>query len=63
MTQLIWCLTRRADDRKDWLGKYSRDDFLDTNQPAITYEDFIKGEMIHFSKYDCDRSILILWMV
>ena len=48
---------KRADDRKDWLGNYSRDDFLDTNQPSITYEEFIKGEMIHFSKYDCDRSI------
>ena len=48
---------KRADDRKDWLGNYSRDDFLDTNQPSITYEEFIRGEMIHFSKYDCDRSI------
>ena len=48
---------KRADDRKDWLGEYSRDNYLDTNQPAITYEEFIKGEMIHFSKYDCDRSI------
>ena len=23
----------------------------------ISYEDFINKELIHFSKYDCDRSI------
>jgi DNA topoisomerase-2 len=48
---------KRADDRKDWLKLYDRDLFVDTNQPHITYEDFINKELIHFSKYDCDRSI------
>ena len=48
---------KRADDRKEWLANYSRDNFLDTNSNKISYDDFIDREMIHFSKYDCDRSI------
>ena len=48
---------KRADDRKTWLATYSRDRYLDTLQPCVTYEKFINDEMIHFSKYDCDRSI------
>ena len=48
---------KRADDRKEWLGEYNREKFLDTNKPMISYEEFINNEMIHFSKYDCDRSI------
>jgi DNA topoisomerase-2 len=48
---------KRADDRKTWLATYSRDRYLDTLQPNVTYEKFINDEMIHFSKYDCDRSI------
>ena len=48
---------KRADDRKTRLATYSRDRYLDTLQPSVTYEKFINDEMIHFSKYDCDRSI------
>ena len=48
---------KRADDRKDWLEQYSRDSYLNTNTQTIPYEDFIHKELIHFSKYDCDRSI------
>ena len=48
---------KRANDRKEWLGGYNRDLYLDTNQKNVTYEEFIAKEMIHFSKYDCDRSI------
>ena len=48
---------KRADDRKDWLEKYDRDSFVDTSKSDITYEEFIDKELIHFSKYDCDRSI------
>jgi DNA topoisomerase-2 len=48
---------KRADDRKIWLGKYNREDYLDTNKSDISYEEFINRELIHFSKYDCDRSI------
>jgi DNA topoisomerase-2 len=48
---------KRADDRKEWLKDYDRDLYLDTNKPSVTYEEFIGEELIHFSKYDCDRSI------
>jgi DNA topoisomerase-2 len=48
---------KRADDRKDWLKLYNRDDYLDTRKSTVSYEEFINRELIHFSKYDCDRSI------
>lgn len=48
---------KRADDRKNWLEVYDRNSYLDTSQSAVQYEEFINKELIHFSKYDCDRSI------
>lgn len=48
---------KRADDRKEWLKYYDRNSYLDTSKQSVSYEDFINKELIHFSKYDCDRSI------
>jgi len=48
---------KRADDRKLWLGEYSRDSYVDTDKTSIGYQEFVDQEMIHFSKYDNDRSI------
>jgi DNA topoisomerase-2 len=48
---------KRAQDRKEWLYAYDRNAYLDTNKPDVTYQEFIKKEMSHFSKYDCERSI------
>ena len=48
---------KRADDRKDWLGNYNKDSVLDTDKKLIPFSDFINRELIHFSKYDCERSI------
>ena len=49
---------KRADDRKNWLENvYNRNSFADTSKQMIPYEEFINKELIHFSKYDCDRSI------
>ena len=49
---------KRADDRKTWLETvYDRKSFADTSKQLISYEEFINTELIHFSKYDCDRSI------
>ena len=49
---------KRADDRKNWLDTvYDRNSFADTSKKLIPYEEFINKELIHFSKYDCDRSI------
>jgi len=48
---------KRADDRKDWLETYDRNAYLDTNKKTVSYKEFVDKEFIHFSKYDCDRSI------
>ena len=48
---------KRSDDRKEWLKQYDRDSYLDTSKKSVSYEEFINRELIHFSKYDCDRSI------
>ena len=48
---------KRADDRKVWLENYERKSYLDTAKSSVNYEEFIHKELIHFSKYDCDRSI------
>ena len=49
---------KRSDDRKAWLENvYDRKSFADTRKRMIPYEEFIHKELIHFSKYDCDRSI------
>lgn len=48
---------KRADDRKLWLENYDKNAYVDTSQSVIPYEQFINNEMIHFSTYDCARSI------
>ena len=48
---------KRSNDRKEWLAGYNRDLYLDTNKSSISYEEFINKDLIHFSKYDNDRSI------
>ena len=47
----------KADDRKEWLKKYNKNDILDTNNKNITYSNFIHKELIHFSNDDLSRSI------
>ena len=49
---------KRANDRKTWLiEKYDKDAFLNTSRPSVSYDEFIDRELIHFSNYDCARSI------
>jgi DNA topoisomerase-2 len=48
---------KRADDRKAWLERYDKTAFLDTSSPRVSYNSFMNNEMIHFSIYDCARSI------
>lgn len=48
---------KRADDRKEWLMKYDRDDVLDYKNDTIPYEEFVHKELIHFSNRDLERSI------
>ena len=47
----------RTDDRKLWLENYNKDAYLDTTNPKISYGDFVNRELIHYSKYDNERSI------
>ena len=48
---------KRSDDRKTWLRNYEQDAILDIEQSVISYKDYVDNELVHFSKYDCDRSI------
>ena len=48
---------KRADDRKLWLENYDKNAYLNTSKQNVTYPEFINNEMIHFSTYDCARSI------
>lgn len=48
---------KRPDDRKTWLENYDKTAYLDTSHQTVQYEQFIDREMIHFSTYDCARSI------
>lgn len=50
-----------ANDRKVWLSEYNRDNYvsLDDGDAVMnmTISDFIDGQMIKFSLYDCERNI------
>ena len=48
---------KRADERKTWLEQYDKNSYLNTSLPSVKYEDFVDKELIHFSVYDCERSI------
>ena len=48
---------KKSEYRKEWLTNYNRNIHVDTGLSKISLGDFIHKEMIHFSKYDCDRSI------
>jgi DNA topoisomerase-2 len=47
----------RADDRKEWLMKYDRNEILTYEERAVSYYDFIHKDLIHFSNYDNNRSL------
>jgi len=46
----------KADDRKDWLKTYARENII-TPQAVLPYEDFVNKDLIHFSNYNLERSI------
>jgi|TARA_B110000114_G_scaffold161256_1_gene178462 DNA topoisomerase-2 len=48
---------KRTEDRKRWLEQYDKHAYLDTSYPLVPYETFFHKEMVHFSVYDCERSI------
>jgi len=48
---------KRSEDRKSWLKTYNKDNIIEQSQKKILYHEFIDKELIHFSDYDCKRSI------
>lgn len=46
-----------AEQRKDWLKDYSRDNTLDYASKNVSMEDFVNRDLIHFSNSDNIRSI------
>ncbi len=48
---------KRADDRKEWLSKYDKNDVLDYKEEVVNYETFINKDLIHFSNRNLERSI------
>ena len=48
---------KRSEDRKLWLKKYDKDNIIEQSQKKVYYHEFIDKELIHFSDYDCKRSI------
>ena len=52
-----YSIKAKSNERKTWLTTYDRERYLDVKTQYISYENFLDDELIHFSKYDCDRSI------
>jgi len=50
---------KRAEERKGWIRSCNdRSAYLETSGiREVSYETFINKELVHFSKYDCERSI------
>ena len=48
---------KRADDRKDWLANYDKDNVLDYTNLEIDFKTFVDKDLIHFSNRDLQRSI------
>jgi DNA topoisomerase-2 len=48
---------KRADDRKDWLANYDKDNVLDYKNLDVDFKTFVDKDLIHFSNRDLQRSI------
>jgi len=48
---------KRADDRKEWLANYDKNDVLDYISEEVSYETFINKDLIHFSNRNLERAI------
>ncbi len=49
--------SKRAEDRKEWLGKFDKNNSLKQAQKQVKIDEFINQDLIQFSNYDNDRSI------
>jgi DNA topoisomerase-2 len=50
-------LVKWSDQRKEWLKKYNRDLYINSEKKKVTCSDLIQKELVHFSVYDNIRSI------
>ena len=48
---------KRSKEKKNWLYDYDRNCYLNTSKSEVSYHEFINNDLIHFSKYDTERSI------
>jgi len=48
---------KRADDRKEWLANYNKNEVLDYKNEEISFETFINKDLIHFSNRNLERAI------
>lgn len=48
---------KNSDLRKEWLSNYDKQNILDYTNKQVTFNDFINKDLVHFSKYDVERSI------
>lgn len=49
---------QQADDRKDWLKTYSRENIVNKKPGEfLSYQEFVDKDLIHFSNYNMERSI------
>ena len=49
---------QQADDRKDWLKTYSRENIVNVAPGNyLPYQEFVDKDLIHFSNYNLERSI------
>ncbi len=49
--------SKRAEDRKEWLGKFDKNNSIKQSQKQVKIDEFINRDLIQFSNYDNDRSI------
>jgi DNA topoisomerase-2 len=47
----------QADNRKEWLKQYDKNNILSYDNKYVEYHEFINSELIHFSNDDLSRSI------
>ena len=48
---------KKAEERKFWLKSYDKNNIIEQTQKNVEFHEFIDKELIHFSDYDCKRSI------
>ena len=48
---------KKSEERKFWLKSYDKNNIIEQTQKNVPFHEFIDKELIHFSDYDCKRSL------